>query len=162
MTVRRVRGDLSVRVDVPADPNAPVLPDPAILREHCTWLRERLGLHPATVVELALLDVEQMAQIHVEYLAEPGPTDVMAFPMDPPVAAGVRLPAGAPPPLLGEIVLCPDVIAAADEPEPLSLRFAQRITHAMLHLTGHDHADDVGRVRMFAEQERLMHAWLQR
>lgn len=162
MPVRKGRGSQSARVDMPADADSSVLPDLASMGEQCDWLRERLGLHPATVIELVLLDTEQMTRIHVAYLAEPGPTDVMAFPMDPPVAAGACLPPDAPPPLLGEIVLCPDFIAATDEPEPLAVRCALRITHAMLHLIGHDHADDVGRERMFAEQERLMHDWLQR
>ena len=92
MPVRKGRGSQSARVDMPADADSSVLPDLASMGEQCDWLRERLGLHPATVIELVLLDTEQMTRIHVAYLAEPGPTDVMAFPMDPPVAAGACLP----------------------------------------------------------------------
>jgi len=146
----------------PSPPAEPVEVDLAGLHQQCAWLCQEFGLHPATQVEITLLPPAEMARIHEEYLAEPGPTDVMAFPFDPPVAESGQWPAPAAPPLLGEILLCPEVIRDEPGAAPLPDGLALRVTHAMLHLVGWDHDDEAARLAMFAEQERLTREWLTR
>jgi probable rRNA maturation factor len=116
------------------------------------------------------VDEKAMTELHERWMGEPGPTDVLAFPMDelrPPHLAGVNVGrAGAEEPrpdpgLLGDVVLCPQVAAAQardaghstqDELELLSV-------HGILHLLGYDHADAGERAEMFGLQDRLLTSW---
>ena len=67
----------------------------------------RLFVHPDAEVSIALVDVATMEQLHVQWMDEPGPTDVLSFPMDElrPGSPDRLTPAG----LLGDVVLCPEV-----------------------------------------------------
>src|SRR5665811_395917 len=60
-------------------------------------------------LSIMLVDMDVMAELHVRWMDEPGPTDVLSFPMDElrPGRDGDVTPAG----LLGDIVLCPEVAA---------------------------------------------------
>ena len=68
-----------------------------------------LELHVSPDAELAIVLVDEaaMAELHVQWMDEPGPTDVLSFPMDelrPGTAEQVT-----PPGLLGDIVVCPQI-----------------------------------------------------
>ncbi len=41
-----------------------------------------MGVSPLAELAISLKDVAEMERLHVQYMDEPGPTDVMAFPMD--------------------------------------------------------------------------------
>ena len=119
-------------------------------------------MHVADGAELAIMFVDEsaMEQLHVQWMDEPGPTDVLSFPMDElrPGTAESPTPAG----LLGDIVVCPTVAArqaltaghTADE-EMLLLT-----THGILHLLGYDHAEPDEEREMFALQRRLLLTFL--
>ncbi len=81
---------------------------------------DRLGVSPLAELSLLLVDVEQMEKLHVRWMDEPGPTDVLAFPMDEldlRGSRGVGHGHGAGdddqdetgPAVLGDVVLCPEV-----------------------------------------------------
>ena len=112
--------------------------------------------------ELAILFVDEpaMEQLHIQWMDEPGPTDVLSFPMDElrPGTADAPTPAG----LLGDIVVCPSVAARqasaaghSAEEEMLLLT-----THGILHLLGYDHAEPEEEKEMFALQRRLLLTFL--
>ncbi|WP_061965305.1 rRNA maturation RNase YbeY [Demequina aurantiaca] len=119
-------------------------------------------MHVADGAELAILFVDEptMEQLHIQWMDEPGPTDVLSFPMDElrPGTPDEPTPAG----LLGDIVVCPSVAArqataaghTADE-EMLLLT-----THGILHLLGYDHAEPEEEKEMFALQRRLLLTFL--
>jgi probable rRNA maturation factor len=88
---------------------------------------------------LSLVGTEEMEELHVRYLGEPGPTDVLSFPMDEDD-------------LLGDVVLCPAVAAQAREDLAAELRLL--VTHGVLHLLGHEHEDEQDRREMWDLQER--------
>jgi len=93
-------------------------------------------------VELSLSFVteDEIADLHVRYMDEPGPTDVLSFPMD---EDG----------LLGDVVVCPAVAARNNAGDPQGeLRLL--VAHGVLHLLGHDHEDERERAEMWARQER--------
>jgi probable rRNA maturation factor len=93
-------------------------------------------------VELSLSFVteDEIADLHVRYMDEPGPTDVLSFPMD---EEG----------LLGDVVVCPAVAARNNAADPAGeLRLL--VAHGILHLLGHDHEEDAERAVMWARQER--------
>lgn len=131
------------------------------LRSQAAFLLERLRLSPDTDVSIALVDEEEMASLHVTWMDEPGPTDVLSFPMDDlrPGEPGQPLVAG----VLGDVILCPTVAARQAEHagHALDRECALLLTHGMLHLVGYDHAEPEEHARMFALQDELLAAWWQ-
>lgn len=115
--------------------------DPAPLVAVIERTLARLGVDEASM-GLMVVGPARMAEINGAHRAKPVPTDVLAFPLDGPEVDG--WPQDAPPPELGDVVICPD---AAEEPlEVLAI-------HGVLHLLGHDHETDDG--EMLALQDEL-------
>ncbi len=99
--------------------------------------------------------------------ATTGPTDVLSFPIDAELADVVlcapspsRGPDRAPPDLgdmpilLGDVVICP-AVAARQAPEhagTLDDELALLVVHGVLHVLGHDHAEDAERTAMRARE----------
>ncbi len=112
--------------------------------------------------ELAILFVDEatMEQLHIQWMDEPGPTDVLSFPMDElrPGTPGSPTPAG----LLGDIVVCPTVAArqAAVAGHSAEEEMLLLTTHGILHLLGYDHAEPEEEKEMFALQRRLLLTFL--
>jgi len=76
---------------------------------------------------------------------EPGPTDVLSFPLDDVDEDGVRL--------LGDVVIAP-AVAARNNPEDPSAELRLLLVHGILHLLGYDHEADAEKAEMWARQER--------
>lgn len=118
-----------------------------------------LRLHPDCELSITLVDVDRMTDLHVEWMDEPGPTDVLSFPMDELRSA----PDGEEPVpgVLGDIVLCPEFVRVQAQQKGHSLddELAFLVTHGMLHLIGHDHATQEDYDAMFALQDELLAAW---
>ena len=68
-----------------------------------------LGINPLAELSVLLVDVDAMTDLHVKWMDEPGPTDVMSFPMDELDTARRPDDTGRGPALLGDVVLCPAV-----------------------------------------------------
>ncbi|ERG63352.1 hypothetical protein L332_02650 [Agrococcus pavilionensis RW1] len=120
---------------------------------------EKLFVHPDADVSIALVDVAAMEQLHVQWMDEPGPTDVLSFPMDElrPGSHDRPAPAG----LLGDIVLCPEVAQqqALEASHSLMTELRLLTTHGLLHLLGFDHAEPAERDEMFELQDTLLAAF---
>lgn len=108
--------------------------------------------------DLAILLVDEgaMEALHVQWMDEPGPTDVLSFPMDElrPGTDDMPTPAG----LLGDIVLCPQVAetqAAAAKHSTMD-ELILLTTHGLLHLLGFDHAEPEEKREMFGLQTELI------
>src|ERR671914_2651585 len=67
---------------------------------------DRLGVSKLAELSVSLVELEVMADLHERWMELPGPTDVMAFPMDE-LDTSRPDAADAGPALLGDIVLCP-------------------------------------------------------
>jgi probable rRNA maturation factor len=78
-------------------------------------------------LSLSFVDTQEMAGLHERYANEPGPTDVLSFPLD---EDG----------LLGDIVVCP-AEAAGNNPD-LSAELRLLVVHGVLHLLGYDHEEE--------------------
>lgn len=117
---------------------------------------QRLFVHPDAEVSIVLVDEGAMEQLHVQWMDEPGPTDVLSFPMDElrPGSAERPTPAG----LLGDIVLCPQVAEPQAKEARHSVQDELRLltTHGLLHLLGFDHAEAAERDEMFGIQDELL------
>jgi probable rRNA maturation factor len=123
------------------------------------FVLDELRIHPLAELSLLLVDVEAMEQLHLQWMDEAGPTDVLAFPMDE--LRPTKEDQEPEPGLLGDVVLCPAVaeeqaLAAghttADELDLLT-------THGILHLVGYDHAEPEEHKEMFTLQGELLAAW---
>jgi probable rRNA maturation factor len=119
-------------------------------------------VHPLVELSIRLVDVDAMSALHQHFMNEPGPTDVLAFPMDElhDHRDDVESP-DAPPTLLGDVVLCPDVAARQAHTAGHSTEAELNLlcTHGILHLLGYDHGDPAEEREMFGQQSRLLAGW---
>jgi|SRR3990172_5783513 len=98
-------------------------------------------------VELSVSFVEdaEIEDLHVRYMDEPGPTDVLSFPQDDGDEDGLRL--------LGDVVIAPSV-AARNNPDDPEAELRLLLVHGILHLLGYDHEDQAAKTAMWALQRR--------
>ena len=130
---------------------------------------DRLGVSPLAELSLLLVDVDAMEKLHVRWMGESGPTDVLAFPMDELDLRGSRgvahgsgrsgeEPDEMGPAVLGDVVLCP-VVAEAQAKEAghdTAAELEMLCTHGVLHLLGYDHGDEAEHAEMFGLQGELL------
>jgi len=141
--------------------------DEAGLAAVARFALDQLGIHSLAELSVLLVDERTMTELHERWMGEPGPTDVLAFPMDelrPPHMGGRR--AGDPEPggdpgLLGDVVLCPQVAAEQAEKAGHSTQDELELlcVHGILHLLGYDHAEPDEHAAMFGQQDQLLKAW---
>ena len=124
------------------------------------YVLDEMHVHPQTDLSVLLVDVDVMTDLHVRWMDEPGPTDVLSFPMDElrPGSDGEPSPPG----LLGDVVLCPEVAARQARTAGHSTveELLLLTVHGILHLLGYDHAEPDEEKEMFALQRRLLLTFL--
>ena len=124
-----------------------------------TFALDYMHLHPDTDLAIVFVDEPAMEVLHIQWMDEPGPTDVLSFPMDElrPGSEGQLTPAG----LLGDIVVCPQV--AATQAEAAGHATINEIllltTHGVLHLLDFDHAEPDEEKEMFGLQREILEAF---
>jgi len=121
-----------------------------------------MEVSPAVELCITAVSIDVMTELHERWMDEPGPTDVMSFPMDELVEDSRRPDApDMGPALLGDVVLCPEFArpqaraaghALADELHLLTV-------HGVLHLLGYDHGEPEQEREMFGLQSRLLTEW---
>lgn len=136
---------LDLRVDCPG-----LVVLPAFARTFAHFAG-RLGLGRDMLVEVVLARDATMARLHRELFGVPGSTDCIAIPTAFPELAGG-------PGLLGAFYMGVEEVRrnAARQGQSLARESAFVLAHGLLHLLGWDDADESGRRRMFARQERLV------
>lgn len=133
---------------------------------------ERMGVSPLAELSLLLVDVEQMEMLHVRWMGEQGPTDVLAFPMDELDLRGSRgvghghgsggaEPEEAAPAVLGDVVLCPEIAErqGLEAGHGAEAELQLLCTHGVLHLLGYDHGEPEEHEEMFGLQAELLGSW---
>ncbi|GAA4582170.1 rRNA maturation RNase YbeY [Planotetraspora phitsanulokensis] len=138
--------------------------DESALVELAGHVLGRMGIHPLAELSILIIDEAAMAVLHEQWMGEPGPTDVLAFPMDelrPNSGGGREDDAATDPALLGDVVLCPQVAAkqAAEAGHGAQDELELLCTHGILHLLGYDHAEPEEHAEMFGLQGELLEAW---
>jgi probable rRNA maturation factor len=130
---------------------------------------DALGVSPLAELAITLVDVEHMTELHVKWMGEPGPTDVLSFPMDELDLRGSRgaghaheeKPDDTLPMMLGDVVLCP--VVAEKQAKDAGHSFEDELhlltTHGILHLVGFDHAEPEEHAEMFGLQGELLASW---
>jgi probable rRNA maturation factor len=106
-------------------------------KRHVPFVRRHLRrahaiLNPALrELSLAFVGDARMSQLHEEFMAIPGPTDVLTFPLDQDARRRVTA---------GEVVVCvPEATRRAKEHKvPLERELLLYALHGLLHLCGYD------------------------
>ena len=117
---------------------------------------DEMHVHPGTDLAIQFVDEPAMEVLHLQWMDEPGPTDVLSFPMDELRPGSESDPSG--PGLLGDIVVCPQV--AALQADAAGHEMINEIllltTHGILHLLGFDHAEPDEEKEMFGLQRHIL------
>lgn len=151
-------------VDINNESGAEV--DTGALRELAQYVIGQMEVHPLADLSVLLVDEAHMTSLHEKWMDEPGPTDVLSFPMDelrPHSIAGPNRSRGrdedeSEPVLLGDVVLCPQVAAAQARQHGHSAQaeIELLVVHGILHLLGYDHAEPDEEAEMFGLQGELL------
>ena len=131
-----------------------------VLGRQAEFVLQRLRIHPQAELSIVLVDEAAMTDLHVKWMDEPGPTDVLSFPMDE--LRSPRDDEEPEPGVLGDVVLCPQVAARQAETAGHGLddELALLLTHGILHLIGYDHLEPDEHAEMFGLQARLLAEWV--
>ena len=110
-----------------------------------------LKLNPECEVNLVFVDITEMTELHIKWMDEGGPTDVLSFPMDIPADESEAV-------TLGDIVISPVVAAqqAGTAGHSTDHEIFILAAHGLLHILGYDHANTSDEKIMFALQEDLV------
>ena len=95
----------------------------------------------SSILSILITDDRRIAPLHERWMGEPGPTDVMSFPMEEER-------------ILGDIVISAET-AARRRPKDPHGEIVRYLVHGLLHLTGLDHRTARERARM-ERQARLL------
>lgn len=115
------------------------------------------GVHPDSELNISLLDEDEMSALHLRWMEEDGPTDVLAFPMDEVKPNSATLG----PAMLGDIALCPTYANrnALKVNSSLQNELELLTVHGVLHLLGYDHMKADEKEVMFALQDKYLTEW---
>lgn len=126
------------------------------LQELVLFAMSSLRVHPEADVAIIAVDEKAMSELHEQWMDEPGPTDVLSFPMDElrPPRPGDEPTQG----VLGDIVLCPSFAEgqAAKAGHSLESELQLLTVHGLLHLLGFDHAEPDQEREMFGLQDSIL------
>jgi len=108
-------------------------------------------LHADADLTIVLTDDRQLHELNLDYLGVDAPTDVLSFPAsesDPETGSTY----------LGDILISiPRTMQQAEAAgHPVEAEAQLLVVHGVLHLLGHDHADESEKSVMWAEQAKVL------
>lgn len=115
------------------------------------WLVELAGvaltaesLPASTQLSIALVGEPRMSELNGHYMGKHGPTDVLSFPIEDFATPRAEMGADGPPLLLGDVVICPDVVKRNADAAQVAFEdeMALMVVHGILHLLGRDHMNN--------------------
>ena len=117
----------------------------------------KMGIHPDSELSISLVDEIEMSSLHMRWLDESGPTDVLSFPMD----ELKPFSASSGPGMLGDIVLCPEYAKPQAKRAGHSIQEELELltVHGVLHLLGFDHREIEEKRLMFSHQDEILREW---
>ena len=110
------------------------------LKQFQLWVEATLEKEPSVVddceLSIRLVDETECAELNASYRSKTGPTNVLPFPFDSPIAME--------PMLLGDLVICAGVVEreAKEQNKASQDHWAHIVVHGCLHLLGYDHIKD--------------------
>lgn len=99
---------------------------------------------------IRLVDAEESAALNHSYRDKSGPTNVLSFPFEAPVALTPRL--------LGDLVICAGKVSeeARSQHKNEIDHWAHLTVHGCLHLLGYDHIEEDEAVEMEALEKQIL------
>jgi probable rRNA maturation factor len=114
------------------------------------WAEHVLKNQQLNQVELTIrmVDTQEMSELNFQYRKKIGPTNVLSFPCE--LSKDIQKQMEYI--LLGDIIICPDVLAreAQEQDKSLNAHWAHIVIHGVLHLLGYDHMQE--------DEEKIMQA----
>lgn len=106
------------------------------LGEFELWATSALLGDDEKELTIRLVDEAESHELNFTYRHKDKPTNVLSFPFEAP--PGIELP------LLGDLVICRQVVEkeANEQGISLSMHWAHMVVHGCLHLQGYDHIED--------------------
>ncbi len=103
------------------------------------WVQAALegaGRAEDSELTIRIVEREEITSLNRDYRQKDKPTNVLSFPFEAP--PGIELP------LLGDIVICADVVRdeALEQGKREEAHWAHMTVHGVLHLLGYDHIDE--------------------
>lgn len=101
------------------------------------WAGSVLGSRkPDAELSIRLVDEAEITDLNKTYRGKDKATNVLSFPTD--------LPEFVELPLLGDIVICPQIVEreALEQGKSSEAHWAHMVVHGTLHLLGYDHIED--------------------
>ncbi|MBM7070497.1 rRNA maturation RNase YbeY [Shewanella sp. 202IG2-18] len=101
------------------------------------WAAAVLKDHRDTAeLTIRIVENDESQELNSAYRGKDKPTNVLSFPFE--VPPGISLP------LLGDLVVAADVVAAEaiQQKKTLKAHWAHMVVHGCLHLLGYDHIED--------------------
>jgi probable rRNA maturation factor len=130
-------------IDLSNRQTSPVDEEDLIALATATLVGEGVGRAELSV---SFVEESEITDLHLRYMGEPGPTDVLSFPQDDDEDEdGMRV--------LGDVVIAPAVAARNNVDEP-DAEVRLLLVHGILHLLGYDHQREEERAAMWSRQER--------
>lgn len=107
----------------------------------------------AMEVSVLCVDRDAIHALNRTHMGHDRPTDVLAFPLDAPGETAHGEVA-----ILGDVVLCPAVAVAqaGEHGKTPQAEMDLLVVHGLLHLLGHDHAEEAEKALMFGLTDRLL------
>ncbi|WP_194756001.1 rRNA maturation RNase YbeY [Aliidiomarina indica] len=130
---------MSHHIDIQREVEAPDLPNDNAIEATVLAVFRHLNIDHAELT-VRITDANEVQTLNREYRDKDKPTNVLSFPFDAELPPGVSLDV----PLLGDVILCEEVVRAEAiaQNKPLAHHFAHLVVHGTLHLLGYDHITD--------------------
>ena len=126
------------------------------LEQFTYWVETALSFEaqtedfPETEMTIRIVDEEESQTLNREYRGKDYPTNVLSFPFE--VPEGIELP------LLGDLVICRQVMEREAKEQQISLasHWAHLAVHGTLHLLGYDHIEEAEAEEMEGLETQIM------
>ncbi|WP_301099201.1 rRNA maturation RNase YbeY [Otariodibacter sp.] len=120
------------------------------------WVQQALSQEaqtddfPDTEMTIRIVDEAESHELNLTYRGKDKPTNVLSFPFE--VPEGIELP------LLGDLVICRQVVEKEAKEQEISLEshWAHLAIHGTLHLLGYDHITDDEAEEMESLETQIM------
>jgi probable rRNA maturation factor len=128
---------------------------PSVARIRAWTVHALRGRRARGELTIRIVGADESAELNERYRGKRGPTNVLAFPSEPPAGARGRRNEMLP---FGDVVICADVVAreAREQGKPLEAHWAHMVIHGALHLLGHTHDGDRDAAAMETLERKLL------
>jgi probable rRNA maturation factor len=136
-----------IQVDIPE--TLPITLEPSLIEQAAQAALRAAGAPADADLTVVLAHDEQLQQLNLQFLGIDAPTDVLSFPageVDPDTTR----------PYLGDVIISVARAQAQSLTHPVEDELRLLVVHGVLHLLGHDHAEQVEKATMWALQRQAL------